>query len=1664
MGKVIATVGVVVGAVALAATGIGAIAAPALMGSVSLFGVSASTLLLAGTALQAVGQALIKRPETSPSTMDRLNASLVTDTPRKIAFGRTALNTDLRYQEWWGANQEYCSQVFVVASHWCESIDEVWLDDKLAWSSAGGVTAPFAGYLVVQSRPQATSGSAFNAGWSGRWGTNAAFAGCATLYLQFKVTGNGKKATSPFASSITSRVTVIGRGARLPDPRFDSTAGGSGALRVADQSTWAWAPQGYEVGRNPALELLFYLLGWRIQNPQTGVWTLAVGRGIPADRIDLDSFITAANLCDEPVTRSDGSIEPRYRGDGTFSEGDDPAQVIAGFEACMNAKLRDSTGRFSLQILHNDLATPVVDFTDDDVLGDFTWTAGNNLNDRKNLVRGRYVDPSALYQLVDFPAVRLASLDGIDRIDSVDLGLVQSPSQAQRLAKQRLQRMQYPGAFGAEFNARGWAVKDGDIVRLTFAALGFDRKLFRVAEGLIDPTGVVPLVLVEEHPDIYAWDRSETAAVQAAAPNRFDPLLLPLVQAIDDAGRTAEWPAIVGEGKPEDYATNSADPNSPFGDGTVAEAVAELKRIEPIERRADDIESDISAIRDAQQDPETGLDALNEAIRDGISALERVNVGTHAALDALYRADADQTASLRQADRDRLDLTAALATALSEADRTRGLFRDAGFYQDAATGKVGMYAVDQQGEQLARTEITLEAQAALITTKASFNQVNEAIALAVLDPVQAAELRPLIARLASAEQVLDGLNAAIQQTASLAQLNGVAGRVTTAEQGLDAVRGAVATKVERTDFDLLGAKVGGVEETLESLGDVSRYAIDIRQARTNYVDGAASSIASLILGDQNKRQLIVAQATARQEMFAKVDDARAAEAGARAVLTIQLADLDARSVQETKLRIAGEDLLGQRIDALGIANADQSAEIATLTEATIAGKVGLAGITTTVRQQGAAGLGDTVAAIADLVASDQAGRRRDGQIAQFQSDVSTRFVANEVAAAMAQQALLARMGGFDAALVTTLKVVADNDKAAGSRLFALETALANPLTGLSATRVRINAVEEASTTRDEALGERINSVEAVIFAPDTGLPAALALITRNEAARVSMDNVLAEDIAALGVVQQGQAATIANLSRASIENGVGIAGVTTTIRQAIDDGTDSAFTALANLVAGDQAGQRFYRQLAEYQADTTTTLVANESAAVVARQAMLVRMAGFEAALVTTNKVIADTEKSLVSRIVAAEAVFNNPTTGLPATRSRLIAFEESTATAIEAQGERMDLMDATLLDPRTGKTLTGASVARDVKIAADANASRITDIEQLRGEVFNPDSGLPAVSGRIDREAELSLTRDSGLGIEISELAVEVHDPDTGLVAAHAGIAAERKASVDRDNANAASIQQVTSRLDGVGGVGVEQSIETVVDRLGVIEGRYTVTIDANGNLTGFQLIGSDEGPGTFNLINTDLRMGTGRIVLNTGTFMQVMGLGFGKNADLVEWFGPTMAITACTRANAVSYKTITGDAYFGGSLSAGIIKNAVQTTSNGGPGLQLTTGEVGSNGRPRQVILSYAFSRMATQTSFQGVDQGQSSATVTLAANGVTIATLNASGDWRRTAYQGNANPARYEETVSGSLTMTDRSGGTKVTYTATLTTRSLGPGPSGTPTEDSVGQIISIIETED
>lgn len=484
-----------------------------------------AAMFTVGLALASSG--LMPSPKIPRSQISRLNVSLDPNTPRKAVLGTTAMPLDLRYHEASGADQAFIDYIICVAAHKVASIDEIWFEEKLAWSAIGGVSATYSGYLTVQTRTEGTAGNAITVNAGTVWDASCRLTGCAYVYLRIKRTGNTKKTESPLVQGLPSRITIIGEGAPLYDPRLDSTVpGGSGSHRANNQATWGTysLADSYD---NPALQLLWVLLGWDINGK------LSIGAGVPPARIDMESFITAANICDEDITLAIGGTQKRYRTSGTISDADDRMEAINTYLACMNGTLRDNGGRLTLALLKNDLADPVLVLDDGDFLGEFAWDqTGGGLSQGHNVIRGRFIDPSqnSLYQLAEYPEISIPSPDGIERVMTFDLPFVEDGRRAQRLAKQVLQRHQFRGQLNAEFSAKALGCDVGEIVHVNFAALGFNEKPFRVISKEIRPDGRVPLALLEEDQLIYQWDRDDSAPVSARTPIVYDPLLNMITQ------------------------------------------------------------------------------------------------------------------------------------------------------------------------------------------------------------------------------------------------------------------------------------------------------------------------------------------------------------------------------------------------------------------------------------------------------------------------------------------------------------------------------------------------------------------------------------------------------------------------------------------------------------------------------------------------------------------------------------------------------------------------------------------------------------------------------------------------------------------------------------------------------------------------------------------------------------------------------------------------------------------------------------------------------------------------------------------------------------------------------------------------------------------------------
>ena len=524
MGKPLKTIAIFAASAAMV------IFAPQIAAAIGIKAITAATVAAVGAsiALSTASMALLG-PKIPKTQISRLNVSLDPSTPRKAVFGTTAMPLDLRYHESSGTDQEYVDYIIAVAAHKVSSITEIWFEEKQAWTLAGGVTGTYSGYLTVTVRTEGTAGNYISINGGGKWGSTRRLTGCAYLHLRIKRTGLTKKAESPLVGGLPSRVTVIGDGAPLYDPRKDSTVpGGSGSHRATDQSTWG-AYTNADDTDNPALQLLWWLLGWEINGK------LSVGCGVPYTRIDMESFITAANACDENVTLAIGGTQKRYRTSGTASDADDRMEIINNLLASMNGTLRDNGGKLTVTAMKNDLADYVLTFNEGDMLGEFDWQQTRGLTENYNIARGRYVDPSAnsLYQMVDYPEVGFSAPDGIERVMSLDLPYVEDGRRAQRIAKQVLQRNQYRGMFSTTFNAKALGCQVGDVVRVSLEALGWSNKLFRVVSQEIRFDGQVPMALVEENAAIYAWDADDVTPITPTAPTIYNPLNSPFILGIE---------------------------------------------------------------------------------------------------------------------------------------------------------------------------------------------------------------------------------------------------------------------------------------------------------------------------------------------------------------------------------------------------------------------------------------------------------------------------------------------------------------------------------------------------------------------------------------------------------------------------------------------------------------------------------------------------------------------------------------------------------------------------------------------------------------------------------------------------------------------------------------------------------------------------------------------------------------------------------------------------------------------------------------------------------------------------------------------------------------------------------------------------------------------------
>ncbi|OWQ54016.1 phage tail protein [Stenotrophomonas maltophilia] len=172
-----------------------------------------------------------------------------------------------------------------------------------------------------------------------------------------------------------------------------------------------------------------------------------------------------------------------------------------------------------------------------------------------------------------------------------------------------------------------------------------------------------------------------------------------------------------------------------------------------------------------------------------------------------------------------------------------------------------------------------------------------------------------------------------------------------------------------------------------------------------------------------------------------------------------------------------------------------------------------------------------------------------------------------------------------------------------------------------------------------------------------------------------------------------------------------------------------------------------------------------------------------------------------------------------------------------------------------------------------------------------------------------------------------------------------------------------------------------------------WQVMMNTDGYVSGLQLMAKGQ-KSQFNVLASamnilspggadGIEMTNGYLRVWRGSSQRIIGNGFGNSGEgLMDYFGPNVGAAAASKANATVWMDVNGNAYWGGSLAAGVLRNAVQSTQTNTVGTEVVNGPFGTNGRNKSVVVSFnrRVNRQKNQYGMPGFVAGGGSNTCTV------------------------------------------------------------------------------------
>lgn len=488
MSKVLRTVATVAGAVALVASGVGAIGGVALATKVGAIAGVASTVAGIGAQLTAPKPIAIGSP-----------ARVIIDVepPRPYIVGRVMTGGVMRYDKAYGETLKRVKNPYLWQVRALSGVGPIQgiVSENFDFQPISSFYDGF--YATTQNlgdRPQTTA-LVPPYGAAPGWTTASKLSGCAHVGLNFLFDRDGER----FASG-DPLYTALVDGEKAYDPRQDSTfPGGSGACRLGDESTYVYS------GGNPAIEAAMYAYG-RFQDGKR-----IFGLGQSEESIDWAAVVDWANDCDTN----------NWTANLILTEGGTGAKLRDQRVANLDNLCAAGGGRWFQTggLISFDWHRPRVSLatlTDEDILQAGGGTdAVQTVRDRMNGVRPQYISPAHNWQMItaaEIVGTTYRTEDGTALTQTYPFNGVTNAAQAGELASYAMADSRELGPMDIAAKAAWRFYRPGDCITIDSSLVAYEGQAVINQRSLNPETLAVGLSLKSETPGKHPFALGKVAA------------------------------------------------------------------------------------------------------------------------------------------------------------------------------------------------------------------------------------------------------------------------------------------------------------------------------------------------------------------------------------------------------------------------------------------------------------------------------------------------------------------------------------------------------------------------------------------------------------------------------------------------------------------------------------------------------------------------------------------------------------------------------------------------------------------------------------------------------------------------------------------------------------------------------------------------------------------------------------------------------------------------------------------------------------------------------------------------------------------------------------------------------------------------------------------------